>query len=492
MGDERGQDGSGTGRVRRLDLVAALAATGATAVIVAGVLAGGAPVLAVLLLGSAGFAAATRARIEEPGGLQLTADLQEAAVVSSALLLTAPEVFVIAGVGNAVSQLRRHDDVRVAAVSWALPLAGVLPATVVVDLLASPEPGASWLVAGLVGAFIHGVVSWAAVRTALSFVHGRPPTDDGLRDLLFVSALGIPAGCAGVVVAGAVESGAWAWLPVIIVGAAALAGTRLASDARLRMQYGGTLTHLHALADVSTDEASFLERAGGVLADAIGCYVTTIEGQPRPNAALQVPLRHGRHVTATQVVRAAPLRRADRKLLTEAAALITRALDDLEHRQAMHRVATTDPLTGLGNRRLLADAVGRMGGAGWGVILIDLDNLKAVNDTLGHQAGDVLLCDVAGVLRSATRGGDVAARLGGDEFAVLTSDPGAVHLMAARLAAAFSSLPAPAELHVGASLGAAVAPHDGESLDAVLEVADRRMYLDKRSVRRPVGYSRSS
>ncbi len=87
--------------------------------------------------------------------------------------------------------------------------------------------------------------------------------------------------------------------------------------------------------------------------------------------------------------------------------------------------AATDPLTGLGNRRLVEDALARMvaqarrTGEHFAVGVIDLDRFKAVNDTYGHAAGDALLVAVAGVLEHTTREYDVVGRQGGDEFIVL-------------------------------------------------------------------------
>ncbi|PRY51094.1 PAS domain S-box-containing protein/diguanylate cyclase (GGDEF)-like protein [Geodermatophilus tzadiensis] len=89
-----------------------------------------------------------------------------------------------------------------------------------------------------------------------------------------------------------------------------------------------------------------------------------------------------------------------------------------------------DGLTGLANRTLFTDRVGQAllrtvrGGGSAAVVTVDLDGFKAVNDTLGHDAGDLLLFEVAGRLRGAVRADDTVARLGGDEFAVLVEQPG--------------------------------------------------------------------
>jgi diguanylate cyclase (GGDEF)-like protein len=146
-------------------------------------------------------------------------------------------------------------------------------------------------------------------------------------------------------------------------------------------------------------------------------------------------------------------------------------------------MAAHDELTGLVNRRAfvaaleaaLADGDSR-GGA---VVAIDLDRFKSVNDTFGHQAGDLLLVRVAEALRGAVRRGDVVARLGGDEFAVIL--PGAGGTVAETAAGGFARAVADAGGgQVGASCGVAVwdagaRPSAGE----LLAIADRRMYAAK-------------
>ncbi len=151
----------------------------------------------------------------------------------------------------------------------------------------------------------------------------------------------------------------------------------------------------------------------------------------------------------------------------------------------------SDPLTGLADRRLfqerLAAALAEPPGApsaGPAVLLIDLDRFKAVNDSLGHPAGDALLRAAGGRLRSALRVGDVAARLGGDEFAVLL--PGApdrptLQSLAARLLDLLSRpfIVGGRVAVVGASIGAVVAPEDGTEPDALLSRADLALYASK-------------
>jgi diguanylate cyclase (GGDEF)-like protein len=148
--------------------------------------------------------------------------------------------------------------------------------------------------------------------------------------------------------------------------------------------------------------------------------------------------------------------------------------------------ALRDSLTRLPNRVLFADrlrqALNRQqpGDARLSVLFIDLDGFKGVNDTLGHQAGDRLLQEVARRLQDAIREGDTAARFGGDEFAVLLEDcPDPVEV-ATRI---LDSIREPVRLdggvrYIGASVGL-VRVQDGENVDGILRDADLAMYVAK-------------
>ena len=162
--------------------------------------------------------------------------------------------------------------------------------------------------------------------------------------------------------------------------------------------------------------------------------------------------------------------------------------------QRLHSLAQTDALTGLPNRRgleaALAAALGRADAHHLvAVYLIDLDGFKAINDRLGHDAGDALLVGVASRLKGCARASDVVARLGGDEFVVvaapLPSDADA-QTIGRKLLKAFD---APFEIvgeqcRVGLTIGYALAPHDGCDASGLLKRADAAMYAGKQSGRR--------
>lgn len=148
-------------------------------------------------------------------------------------------------------------------------------------------------------------------------------------------------------------------------------------------------------------------------------------------------------------------------------------------------LAVTDPLTGLGNYRRLVEAfdaeakrTGRTGRP-FAVLLLDLDQLKKINDRYGHLIGSQALCRLADVLRAFCRSIDTATRYGGDEFAVILPETtaAAARLVASRILdrlATDSLQPA-----INASLGLAVYPQDGETMEALLRIADRELYATK-------------
>jgi diguanylate cyclase (GGDEF)-like protein len=155
----------------------------------------------------------------------------------------------------------------------------------------------------------------------------------------------------------------------------------------------------------------------------------------------------------------------------------------------LHHQAHHDVLTGLPNRAAFhAVAGGELASAPDGrctaVLLLDLDGFKAVNDTLGHAAGDALLVTVAGRFGTALRPGDTAARLGGDEFVVLLPGldaPAQADNVAQRI---LDSIGAPMTLadhehRVRASIGIAVCHGGGHDLDRLLRIADAALYRAK-------------
>ncbi|HKK07403.1 MAG TPA: EAL domain-containing protein [Gemmatimonadota bacterium] len=236
----------------------------------------------------------------------------------------------------------------------------------------------------------------------------------------------------------------------------------------------GELSGVHWSALYPEDEAARLRReAGAALADR-GSWRGSAQGRRRDGD--RVPLE----LSLSRLPRGHVL------------CLASDASGRLAHERRLERLAYRDPLTGLPNRRLLraraeqALALARRGGGEVGLIYLDLDGFKQVNDRLGHLVGDRVLKEVAERIASAVREADTAARIGGDEFAILLSEiegeTGA--LQAADRVQASLAPPIQIEddtLFVAASMGIALFPTWAESFDEMLEQADLALYGDGRT-----------
>jgi diguanylate cyclase (GGDEF)-like protein/PAS domain S-box-containing protein len=189
--------------------------------------------------------------------------------------------------------------------------------------------------------------------------------------------------------------------------------------------------------------------------------------------------------------------------LRTAASLLSTGLQRIDSERRLAYLAQFDPLTGLANRTLLADRFSQMivhakrRGGSLGVLFIDLDDFKLVNDRLGHAAGDALLCQVALRLQTAVRTGDTIARISGDEFAVVLADlaqPDDAAVVAQKI---LDCLAEPVSIEgeqtfVTASIGIASFPTDGDYVDALLGAADAAMYRAKQSGRNAYQYYTSA
>jgi diguanylate cyclase (GGDEF)-like protein len=169
----------------------------------------------------------------------------------------------------------------------------------------------------------------------------------------------------------------------------------------------------------------------------------------------------------------------------------SRLVSDLrEARERAQFAATHDPLTKLPNRHLFEElmkrnlAHARRTGASVGLLYLDLDRFKGINDTLGHAAGDEVLVEVAARLAQLTRRSDVVARVGGDEFLLVVADvasDAAVSAIAGRIQDLFGRhfTIQGGEYWMGASIGIAVFPRDGDDPDLLIRHADLALYQAK-------------
>ncbi|MEO6697092.1 MAG: EAL domain-containing protein, partial [Gammaproteobacteria bacterium] len=185
---------------------------------------------------------------------------------------------------------------------------------------------------------------------------------------------------------------------------------------------------------------------------------------------------------------------SDIALIEQAANIVSIAIERKEAERRIMYLASHDALTDLPNRNLLQDRIQqaivqarRSNGQG-AVLFIDLDHFKIINDSLGHDVGDLLLKAVAERIVPSLRSEDTAARQGGDEFIVVL--PSVANAQAAGTVAQklLAELMAPYqikeyELHTSASIGIAVFPDDGEDVDTLLKNSDTAMYHAKEAGR---------
>jgi diguanylate cyclase (GGDEF)-like protein/PAS domain S-box-containing protein len=167
------------------------------------------------------------------------------------------------------------------------------------------------------------------------------------------------------------------------------------------------------------------------------------------------------------------------------------------HEEQVTFMAYHDPLTGLPNRAMLEQHLelvlvrARHDASAAALLYLDIDRFKSVNDTFGHEAGDVFLCDVAARLRSAARAGDLVVRLGGDEFVIVLGDlpaEGAADVASSVAERVHDGLSQAFDVsgtsfQTSASVGIALFPDDGSDPTSLLTAADTGMYASKRAGR---------
>ena len=176
--------------------------------------------------------------------------------------------------------------------------------------------------------------------------------------------------------------------------------------------------------------------------------------------------------------------------ITSSLALIQDVSQRIEAEKRLTEIAQRDTLTRLLNRNALEPTLrafierARQGNTGVAVLFLDLDHFKNINDTLGHRVGDLMLIEIAGILRHCVRAEDEVARIGGDEFMVVIAhaQPKAIaHETAQRIITALST-PIRVDnqrLSVTSSIGIAIYPDHGRAPDALIRSADLAMYRAK-------------
>jgi diguanylate cyclase len=166
-------------------------------------------------------------------------------------------------------------------------------------------------------------------------------------------------------------------------------------------------------------------------------------------------------------------------------------------------LALHDELTGLPNRRLFASRLtsaiehADRRNASLALVVLDLNDFKRINDTLGHVAGDQVLREVSAILRKSIRSSDTVARLGGDEFIIVARDITGEHSVERFTDALRSAIERPIDVNgqamvVGASFGFAMYPNDAKDATKLLRLADQRMYGIKRRTVSPAQIAASA
>ena len=294
---------------------------------------------------------------------------------------------------------------------------------------------------------------------------------------------------------------------------AALAIEKSAAEARLQLS---ATVFSHAR------EGIMITDAGGLIIE-VNDMFSTITGYSREEAVGQNPrslLHSGRHGSEFYAARAQALeehgywsgevwnQRKNGEVFAEMltismvrdakgapqnfVALFTDITPMKEHQRQLEHIAHFDALTSLPNRVLLADRLqqaltqSQRRGQSVGVVYLDLDGFKAVNDMHGHGLGDELLVVLAQRMKGALRDGDTLARIGGDEFVAVLEDLENVHDAEPVLERLLHAAAAPVvlgefSLQVSASIGVTIYPQDGSEADLLLRHADQAMYVAKQA-----------
>jgi diguanylate cyclase (GGDEF)-like protein len=422
--------------------------------------------------------------------------LDEAFLVTMALLMPPLAVVIAFALASICSQLvlRR-------------PLSRVLFNTGLIVTAAGAALGAihlfggqsttrpSDLIAVVIGAAVFMAVNSSILAMVMSTIEEQSfweAWSDGIRfwTLLWAATVAV-----GILSALAGTAHRWALLLALVpIGAlqVVLTGALQAREDRSRLDgLLGAAEAAHASMESADVEEAVLSQARELLA----CREARLGESPPGEGELGARLPGSAYPERWLVVserRGAdnPFGANDAKLLEGLAAVTATALQNAGLVEQLKHEAFHDALTGLPNQLLFEETVSlalaerRQPERKLAVFVLDVDRFKRVNDSLGHPAGNELLCEVARRLTGAVRGGDTVARMSGDEFTLLVTglrSTGEAALVAEKVMAVFQApfSVAGQELYVTASLGIAISPDDGSRPSVLLKNADIAMYRAK-------------
>src|SRR5258708_29213178 len=180
--------------------------------------------------------------------------------------------------------------------------------------------------------------------------------------------------------------------------------------------------------------------------------------------------------------------RLDAELLTAIGEQVAVALENAHSFDDAYKASITDPLTDLYNRRFFDARLRqeyqrvRRTGKTLGLMFLDLDRFKQINDQHGHEAGNLVLTQIARIIRQTCRSADVPARWGGDEFTVLLTetDPAFLEVIARRIRDSVMQTNWGPVGAITVTIGVAVMPQDATTLEGLMQAADEAMYLAKK------------
>lgn len=420
--------------------------------------------------------------------------LDEAVLIVGFVLVPTTGVILASAVAALVAQLVQRQALRKLVFNVGTHVAGSALAALVIHAMVGSVTGP--LTSDQVLAVAAGAAAFCTVQALLVWLVISCATGTSFASLV-KAAVG-PAALSfaitaswGLLMAIAVRQLGW----TIVLGVAPFVLLRALH--RAERERGRLHVLLHTATATATATSRSAESVRAAVEDAarslLGAGRAAVRATPPAPGELGVALSAGSSagwLVVSERADAHPFDVEDHELLEGIAAVASIGLGNAEMLDRLGHAALHDPLTALPNRLLftnrIAAAIERCTAEGtrFGLLSLDLDRFKRINDNLGHLAGDELLRQVAGRLDMAARPEDTVCRMGGDELAVIVSAQGSPEGLAAAAQRMLDSLAAPFELNgsqvfVTASVGISRFPVDGDTGELLLQAADRALSAAK-------------